>query len=213
MTDLREHVVSWQRGWGVARALPAAVDVGGGLRVHCAQKSREIEYVAYDAGSVRELAGRVAEEEAVTWLTVPTTDPARALADLDAAGLTLLARAEWLMITDLRAHPVSTVAEPYHLRQRTEGGVLRATVEHPSCEEAARATMGLCGTDAVADKVRTAPEHRRQGLGAAVMGTVARTAVGRGAVRGLLIASDEGRLLYTRLGWHPVAEVLIAAKP
>ena len=34
-----------------------------------------------------------------------------------------------------------------------------------------------------------------------------------GAAHGILIASQDGRHLYRRLGWHPVADVLIAAAP
>ncbi|MEU4681477.1 hypothetical protein [Micromonospora sp. NPDC023737] len=61
MSNLRNLVVRWQRGWGVARALPVADDVDGALRVRCMQPGRDVEYVALDAdediASLTRLAG------------------------------------------------------------------------------------------------------------------------------------------------------------
>lgn len=63
MSDLRDLIVRWQRGWGVARGLPAAADVGGALRSRCRQPGREVEYVALDAdedmASLAGLAGAI----------------------------------------------------------------------------------------------------------------------------------------------------------
>jgi hypothetical protein len=38
-----------------------------------------------------------------------------------------------------------------------------------------------------------------------VMGTLASDAVSRGATRGLLVATPEGRALYSTLGWSQIA--------
>jgi GNAT superfamily N-acetyltransferase len=221
VNNLRDLVIRWQRGWGVARALPVADDVGHGLRVRCVQPGREVEYVALDADddppSLIGLAERVAREDSVTWLTVPTTDPARTGTALEAAGMVLLKRSEQLMIADLREHPQGTPAAPYRLETDVDAhrddAVFVATVRHESGEVGARGTMGLTGTDAVADRIETMPAHRRRGLASAVMGALARSAIDRGAERGILIASEDGQRLYTALGWQAVAEVLIATTP
>lgn len=218
---MRDLILRWQRGWGVARALPAAVDIGGGLRVRCMQSGRDVEYIALDAcadqTTVSKLAERVSQEDAVTWLTVPTTDPVRAAAALEASGMVLLKRSEMLMTVDLREHPESTLAAPYRLQAHVDAGrdgaVVVATVRHESGELGARGTMGLTGTDAVADRIETMPAHRRRGLASAVMSALARSAIAEGAERGILIASEEGQRLYAALGWRPVAEVLIATTP
>jgi GNAT superfamily N-acetyltransferase len=215
VSDLRELVVRWQRGWAVARELPAATDVGDGLRTHCRQPGRDVEYVALAAdaapASVSALAARVADP--ATWLTVPTTDPARAAGLLEAAGLVLLQRAETLMTTDLRDHPRFAVATGYTLQTRRTGAVVTATATDAAGDRGARGTMGLSGPDAVADRIETLPAHRRRGLASAVMGALAAAAVPAGATRGILIASQEGRPVYEKLGWRPVATVLIATRP
>ena len=219
MSNLRDLIARWQRGWGVARALPDAEDVGAALRVRCMQPGRDIEYVALDAdedpASLTTLAELVAGEDAVTWLTVPTTDPARTSSALAAAGLIVLKHSEMLMTADLRGHPQHTPVAPYRLQVDARGGdsAVTATVRHESGEVGARGTMGLAGTDAVADRIETMPAHRRKGLASATMSALARSAIEEGAEQGILIASEDGQRLYTTLGWQPVADVLIATTP
>jgi len=137
VSDLRDLIVRWQRGWGVARALPAADNVDGGVRVLCTQPSRDVEYVALDAdgdpASLPRLAELVAGEDRVTWLTVPTTDPAGAASALVGAGLVILKGSELLMTTDLRAHPQRPPVAPYRLLTQVDS-VIEATVRDESGE-------------------------------------------------------------------------------
>lgn len=218
---MRDLTVRWQRGWGVARALPVAEDVGGALRVRCMQPGRDVEYVALDAGedlaSLTTLAELVAGENAVTWLTVPTADPARAASALTAAGLIVLKHSELLMTADLRGQSQNMPVAPYRLltQVHSHGGdsMVTATVRHESGEVGARGTMGLAGTDAVADRIETMPAHRRKGLASAVMSALVRSAIEEGVEQGILIASEDGQRLYRTLGWQPVADVLIATTP
>lgn len=213
MTDLPDLVVRWQRGWSVARGLAAAVPVPGGLRVRCQQPGRDVEYVALDPSALPVLAEAVLGEDEITWLTVPTTTPEATAAVLRDSGLVLLKRAEQLMAVKLREQSQSALAGPYRLQVHVSGQVVTAVVSHRSGAEGAHGTMGLNGRDAVADRILTAPGHRRRGLARVVMGALAEAAVAAGAGDGILIASEEGRPLYTALGWRPVADVLIAAAP
>ncbi|GAA0582652.1 hypothetical protein GCM10010172_79740 [Paractinoplanes ferrugineus] len=213
MTELGDLVVRWQRGWGVARSLPAGVDVGGAVRVDSRQRGREVEYFALEGADLGRLAELVLGERAVTWLTVPTTEPHRAAAALEAAGLVLLKRSEQMMTVDLRKHPRRGPAAAYRAQTRVEDGVVTVEVLDESGAVGAGGTAGLSGTDAVADRIATDPAHRRRGLGSVVMGGLAGAALEHGAETGLLIASDDGQHLYRTLGWRPVADVLIAAAP
>ncbi|MCB5164740.1 GNAT family N-acetyltransferase [Streptomyces bambusae] len=210
----------WLDGWTVARALPAAEEVGAsgdGLRSACGQPGREVEVFALRADeepeSLARLAATVAAARQSTWLTVPTQHPGAVEAAVRAAGLELVHRAEWLMTADLAGHPVHEAAAPYELEVRTEGPVTVVSFRAPSGEVAARGTVAVVGADAVADRIETHAAHRRRGLGSAVMGSLAEVAVSRGARTGLLIASEEGQRLYSALGWHHAADVVIARGP
>nr|BFE58216.1 hypothetical protein GCM10020063_027420 [Dactylosporangium thailandense] len=215
MSELRGLFARWAQGWTAARELPAADDLGDGLRVHCRQLGREIEYFALDddPGALTRLAGLVAAEDAITWLTVPTTDTARSAAAIERAGLVLLRSSERLMATDLGAHPRVAVREPYRMEIQADGSCIRVSVSAPGDAWAARGFAGLSARTAVPDRILTGPDHRRRGLAAAVMGALASAAAERGAEEGILVASEEGRLLYGTLGWREAAQVLIASTP
>jgi GNAT superfamily N-acetyltransferase len=217
MSDLRETVIAWELGWAASRDLPPAHPVAGGLRVECRQQLRDVEIFALDADddpdSLTRLAAMLHAETSPAWLTVATREPDRAAATLQAAGLEFFSRAEALMAIDLPHQPVRAVAAPYRLRTEVTGPVVHVSVDAADGSEAAHGYAGLTGPDAVADRILTAPEHRRRSLGAAVMTALADAAIAAGATRGLLIGSAEGQALYRSLGWSTVADVLIAKLP
>ncbi|MGV9314134.1 GNAT family N-acetyltransferase [Streptomyces sp. NPDC003691] len=215
-----ELIRRWLTGWTVARALPGAEPAGSagdGLRSACDQPGREVEVFALRADeepeSLVRLAAAVAVAERSTWLTVPTLRPEAVEAVVGAAGLELVHRAEWLMTTGLAGHPRHAPAAPYEREIRTDGPVTVVSLHGPGGEVAARGTIAVTGADAIADRIETDPAHRRRGLGRAVMSALAEAAVAQGARTGLLIASEEGQRLYTSLGWHHEADVLIARGP
>ena len=221
MTKIESRLIRrWLDGWTVARSLPEAEPVdpaGAGLRSKCDQPGREVEVFALRADeepeSLSRLAAAVAAERQTTWLTVPTLRPGAVESVLVAAGLELLRRSEWFMTTDLTEHPRHETATPYEREVRTQGPVTIVTLHGPSGEVAARGTIAVVGADAIADRIETDAAHRRRGLGRAMMSALAEAAVSQGARTGLLIASEEGQRLYSSLGWHHEADVLIARGP
>jgi hypothetical protein len=62
MTSLENVIHRWHPGWRASRDLPAAEVADDGLRIRCAQSSREVEILALhadeDPASVSRLAGR-----------------------------------------------------------------------------------------------------------------------------------------------------------
>ncbi|GAA0448967.1 hypothetical protein Ade02nite_57810 [Paractinoplanes deccanensis] len=160
--------------------------------------------------SVAGLAGLVRREQEVTWLTVPTVEPGRAAAAIEAAGLVVLKRSEKLMTVELGEQPRSAPPPGYRVESRVEDSVVRVEVLDREGDVGARGTMGVVGDDGIADRIETLPAHRRRGLGSAVMSALAEAAPAR---HGLLIASEDGQRLYARLGWRTVADVLIASTP
>jgi predicted GNAT family acetyltransferase len=118
------------------------------------------------------------------------------------------------MTTDLTGHPRHTALEsPYVCDVRTEGSVITVSIHDDAGELAACGQVGLAGTDAVADRIETMPEHRRRGLGSAVMSALTAEALRQGARTGLLIASADGQHLYSALGWERLADAVIAQSP
>ena len=64
----------------------------------------------------------------------------------------------------------------------------------------------------VYDRIETAPAHRRRGLGRAVMAALADARRSRAASQ-VLVATDDGRALYARLGWSVYSTFATAVIP
>ncbi|WP_409182972.1 GNAT family N-acetyltransferase [Amycolatopsis sp. VS8301801F10] len=162
---------------------------------------------------LRGLAEEVAAAARPTWLTVPTNRPEEAESIMREAGLKLRDAREALMTIPLRRHPPRTAPPPYTRTTARHATVCETVLRHPDSGVAARGTMAVLGTDAIADRIETVPEHRRRGLGSVVMSSLAENAVAHGATTGILVATAAGQQLYAALGWSTRATVLIAQAP
>lgn len=72
---------------------------------------------------------------------------------------------------------------------------------------------GVVDGHTVYDQILTQPEHRRLGLGTAVMSALTQRSLERGAGHGIMIASPDGRALYQTLGWTQWSEVASVISP
>ncbi|MBC7277288.1 GNAT family N-acetyltransferase [Nocardioides sp.] len=206
--DLPELVSRWARGWAYSRGFPRPEAVPGGVRVEVGEPGRRVEWVATDAPDT--LAGLVDTARATpeAWLSVVTDSPGSVRPWFAEGGLQADGE-EALMSIDLADHPSRDLPVSYRAEVERDGGIITVTVR---AGETVTATgqMAVIGTDAVADRIKTDPEHRRRGLGGAVMGLLVAAARDAGAVRGLLVASEMGEPLYAGLGWHAEARMVMA---
>jgi GNAT superfamily N-acetyltransferase len=206
----------WRAAWCLARGWTSVTEDDGVIVVRIDKPGRTVEYLVPDADAhperVDRAAALAAAADGTAWVTLATEQPAARGEQLGAAGLTLEPVTESMMTTELADHPVRPPREGYvvHLERRGEVVRVRLTPEGSPEETAASGWAAVVGTDAVADRIETAEEHRRKGLGTAVMSALASEAVRMGAKHGILVASAAGRALYETLGWHTIADVVIA---
>ena len=109
----------------------------------------------------------------------------------------------------LDAQRRTPLPDGYVVEDDVTDALVRLRVLADSGELAASAQLAVVEDCAVPDKVETLAAHRRRGLGGAMMTALADAAVELGARRGLLMASTEGRALYTALGWETLCPVVI----
>jgi GNAT superfamily N-acetyltransferase len=186
------------------------VEVGGVVVLRVGDPEREVAYVVDEAEL--EVGARLAEGDGysagVSWVSVVTGRPEEVLPRIQAAGLEYR-RTEWLMSVELETQPVRRAPASYGVEVVQRGEVVQVRVQEND-ELAARGQMVVVGNDVVVDMVWTEPEHRRRGLGRAVMSRLVKEARKKGAERGVLAASAEGRQLYNSMGWETFAEILVA---
>ncbi|WP_343519091.1 GNAT family N-acetyltransferase [Sphingomonas sp.] len=186
----------WLAARSVARGLPAPVADRGGFRV--------------------DTAGEI---EICRWAFVKACDGLSALGrTLDAPGyfLKLCGSGEDLLAAlpprwRLRepryfmggpALPPAPIALPadYVLQRQRDAGVSRVAILAPDGTLAASGSAAEAAGVFIYDQIITDPDHRRKGLGRAVMAAL-RNAKADAVVPELLVATEEGRALYTTLGW------------
>lgn len=191
-----EHALAWARGWTVSRGTPPPVAVPGGWRIKVGLPNHTVRYVlpAY----VPELVEQAHAQG--TWVKICDR------AQLDSRWT--VEPLEYLMTRHLYSADRVQAPPEYTLRV-SDGPVTRVAVEHAGVT-AARGQLGLAGEFAVVDQVVTEPAHRRRGLATVVMLALADAAVRQGAHTGVLVATEDGRALYSSLGWSLVAPVTSA---
>ena len=120
----------------------------------------------------------------------------------------------WMMAAAMDGHLPDVHLPPgYTLSVDEEPWGKRALVLDCHGQAAARGGLIIEQGKAVFDRIETEEEHRRRGLATAVMARLTALAVEQGASGGILVATDAGRALYTRLGWRTLSEYTSAVIP
>jgi GNAT superfamily N-acetyltransferase len=184
---------TWVAGWGRSRSMPVTRE-GRAWRAEVDDEYRSTEWVIADPSGpeLDHLAAR-ARVTPKSWVTV--------IGHGVVPGLTPIARGERMMRTTLSHGDAEGVA----IEERA--GVAFATVTLDGVV-AARGQAAVAGAAVVVDKIVTETPFRRRGLGRAVMVALTGWALTRGATDGLLIASEDGVLLYSSLGWESVTPIV-----
>jgi GNAT superfamily N-acetyltransferase len=192
VSDLASLVEHWLLGWATSRAATvlrrpglAEVDLGPESR----SRRRELVMVEPSPEVLAAALDEVLRNDDM-WATVfgarpDVRHPAVAVRDDDEA----------LMTTTLVG-----VAAPGEVTLEVDGARAFARVVVDGVP-AAEGQVGLAGDHVVFDRIRTHEGFQRRGLGTRVMQALTAWSLAQGATTGVLAASPEGQLLYSRLGW------------
>lgn len=199
---------AWVRAWSISRGTAEPAPVPDGWRVDVGLSGHRFRYVLHEPSDDR--LARLGRDEGSpgAWVKI-VGDPDRLHRALPSQWEP--AETGHVMTIRLDAAPEVFPPAPYTLRRSESDGVLTAEVLDAEGRLAASAKLITVGTIAMFDQVETVPEHRRRGLGRLVMRVLAGHARDLGADTGLLAATDEGRHLYSSLGWT-VRALLPAAR-
>ena len=197
--DVGVHLDEWVRCWVLARGASGAVRTPHWWRVPTGTATERSRWVLTTASRAAVRAA-VAEATAETDHVKTAGDPAAWLPELGPGW-----RPEpptWLMTTALTAAPAPAVPAGYRVETGTSSRTSVVTVTADDGTLAARGYTAGVEDFATFDRIVTEPGHQRRGLGSFVMTHLAAVARDGGARRGVLVASAQGRALYTTLGWE-----------
>lgn len=205
--DSQQLIDEWIATWTHIRGI-TRTEVDGWPMVHVAGPSRATELICVDPGveAFIDLTRHVAGDPRAM-LTVVAHDVGPYLTARRPAGVRVDRDDESLMSAHLVDHPIPPLPPDLTFRWDVEQNRTTYTLESGQAV-AALGTVGVLGDVATFDRVETTPAFQRRGLGRHVMATLTVQAMGRGATRGVLAASAQGRPLYTTLGWDTRLEML-----
>jgi GNAT superfamily N-acetyltransferase len=204
--DLAER---WLSGWSLARGLPLPRREGGGLVVDVGCPEQLRRHVFIDAGpALRACAAEVHAPRIYLKAFVSPDDMRRAL-----PGCWNIESPRYLMYRPTA--PGCAVEPPpgYFATVGAEHGAAVIRYADASGQTAATGRVVLNRGTAVFDRIETFEGHRRKGLGAALMYGLEALAEQAGVRERLLVATEAGRQLYSRLGWLVAAPYSTAVLP
>ena len=197
-----EIAKAWVHGWVLSRKTSAAIDHSTHLTIPVGLPGHMIRHVlpTLSADALQALTRGQGVEG--TWIkVVASQETVRPLLPVNWK----IHEREYLMRTTLGSTRPATDAPNVNFERG--GSVITATLLGPNGDDAARAKAAVVGNAAVFDQVVTEPHHRRKGYGSMLMSLLANECWDKGATVGVLVATEEGRALYSALGWEVTSEM------
>ena len=208
ITEQNTLLSAWVHGWTISRGTPPAVALAeDGFHIPVGLPGHLERYVIYGQAisAIRSLARELSAAD--TWLKIcaPVTDVAALL-----PARWQIRPAEYLMHKAIRASQALILPERYNMRITEDGQAVTAHVLSTDGQIAATGRMALTSHFAVFDQVVTDPAHRRKGLGQQIMQALSNYAFGKQANTGVLVATEDGKALYSAIGWALVSAMTAA---
>lgn len=120
--------------------------------------------------------------------------------------------ANYFMQATVTNSETGSLPDGYRMELHKFGPVTDVRILAPNGDLAASGCAAETSDAFVYDRIETAPDHRRKGLGIAVMSAL-ESARKSPATPQLLVATENGRGLYARLGWTVIAPFAAATIP
>jgi GNAT superfamily N-acetyltransferase len=199
MTVSAELLRAWVDGRSVARGLPASVPDRGGWRVDTNRPEEVRRWVFAEVTPGLVELGRTIDAPA--HVLKLCGHPERLRAALPS---------NWAVepATHFMAAPATwserPLADGYRLEVNSDGAAYHVGVTTLNGDVAASGYGGETTGAFVYDRIATEPEHRRKGLGSAVMLALRETRRDKSTAE-LLVATAEGQALYASLGWRTLS--------
>lgn len=195
----------WLAARSVARGLPSPVSDFGGYRVDTGTEEEIARWVFPAASDNLAVLARSLNEAAYL---IKLCGSARQLRKLLPPNWRLQATGHFMQSAG--APPTSRLPEGYRIELCRQGQTTRASIFTAPNVIAATGYAADTESAFVYDRIATHPDHRRRGLASGLMRALHDTRVHFDTPQ-LLVATDEGRMLYDTLGWDLVSPYVTAS--
>ena len=201
-------VFAWQVAHSIARSCPPPVHDRGGFRVDT-HSEKEVKRWVFPqlCDGLRAIAHDITAPRHYLKLCGPDEELRSAL-----PARWEVQPANYFMMAAVATLDTKPLPNGYRMEFHQAGPVTRACIIAPDGDLAASGCAAETADVFIYDRIETAQDHRRKGLGVAVMsalGTARKSLVSPQ----LLVATEDGRNLYVNLGWTVLAPFAAATIP
>ncbi|MFI5802251.1 GNAT family N-acetyltransferase [Streptomyces sp. NPDC051561] len=197
---------AWVHCWALSRATADPVPQPWGVSIDIGLPQAVTRHVLFDGHASEEATVRKllrADTAPGTW--IKCVQAPEVLAPYMVEGWEYDAPGHVMTLPLPPKAAVPDVPTGFTRRIWTRGGLTKVLILAADGSLGVRGQVAVVGRTAGIDQVETNKVHQRKGLGTLVMRTLQACAAEQGAKDCVLGASDEGRALYTTLGWETVS--------
>jgi len=204
---LTDKLHAWLSARSIARGLPAPVADQGGYRVDTESDIETRRWVfARPTKGLAELGATIRQPRHLLKLCGDASELRAILPDhwqIQPPGY-------FMQAGDPPAE--KPIPDVYTIEIDRAGDITHVRITSPDADLAASGYAVQTRIAFIYDRIVTAPDHRRKGLGNAVMATLRRAGHDRDTPE-LLVATSDGRALYASIGWRTLSPYSTAALP
>ncbi|MFT3912346.1 MAG: GNAT family N-acetyltransferase [Ferruginibacter sp.] len=202
---------TWLKGWCLSRELPLPVKYRSGFKVDVGYEKQKARYVFSELNDDFIQLSKLIDEP---WIFLKVCAPPNEVEGI-MNGKWTMDRQRFMMTC---FHPMNIVDMDMHNHYKFEYEHYNSTfvvkIVTPEGEIASMGRVILVDDLAIYDQVSTDSKHKRKGLASILMKELERIALSKNISKNILVATEEGRLLYQSLGWDlysPYTSIFIPA--
>lgn len=202
MKDKTEIVKSWLKGWCLSREVSFPVQYKSGFHVFVGDEKQKERYVFPE---LNEDFFQLAQSIDEPWVYLKiSTSPDLFIGSIPEKWQ-LQAQGYLMTCFHPMIFPEISLAEGYHLEFSEYNTTFVVRVVAENGEQASIGRVSLIDDVAVYDRIVTEINHQRKGLASFLLKELEKIALSKGFSNNLLVATEEGKLLYENLGWEVYA--------
>lgn len=193
-----EIVEKWLKGWCLSREVPFPVPYKSGFHVMVGDEKQKERFVFPELNDdFFQLAHSIDEP----WVYLKVSTSPDEFINKIPERWKLQPQGYMMTCFQPMNFPQISLAEGYHLEFSEYNTTFVVRIAAENGEQASIGRVSLIDDIAVYDRIITEKNHQRKGLATFLLKELEKIALSKGITNNLLVATEEGKLLYETLGW------------
>ncbi|OPC22379.1 GNAT family N-acetyltransferase [Elizabethkingia bruuniana] len=199
-----ELIEKWLNGWSVSRGVSLPVKYKSGFKIEVGWEEQKSRYVfPFLNKDLIDLAESIEEP----WVFLKVCAPCNELTEILPDRWTIQPQG-YLMMSENNPEKFENriLADGYSMETEiSDDGVYLIKIKDKNNGLASSGRVVCTDGWAIYDRIETSQSHQRKGLGSYLFTELQKIAERKGIENNILVATEQGRLLYESLGWKVVS--------